>query len=116
MPNRQTDIELGTCKSIIILSEREENALNKQDFIYLIEVSDALEEMDRLLGKLTGTGHSTGSFTNLDKIYEVLLNNSHHSYKELEETEQECLFYNILLDMKKTPSERADILLKGMVK
>lgn len=90
--------------------------MTEEDFICLIEASDDLERMDRALGQITGMGHSGGLFINLDKIYEVLLHHSHPYYRGNEGNETEALFYRILLDMDKTPAERAKILLNGTVR
>ena len=47
--------------------------LNKEDYIALIEVADAIEQLDRGFEKWLGVGHVGG---NLDGLYGVLLRNA----------------------------------------
>lgn len=48
---------------------------------------------------------------NLDNVYDVIQHNAHHAYSGSEEADQK--FIEILYDRKRTPDERAEILLSG---
>ena len=87
--------------------------MDKQDYISLIEVTDDYEQLDLTLKKITGVGHGSGIYSNLDNIYDVLLRNSHPSYSENDEAES--LFYTILSDSNRTANDRADILINGFI-
>ena len=86
--------------------------MEKRDMELLIEVEDELDNMDKALEQLAGHGHASGEFIRLDNVFDVIQNNSHECFsKESEESMQ--AFFDIMQDRKKTPEERADILLSG---
>lgn len=88
--------------------------MEKKDMALLIEVGDALEDMDKLLEQLTGYGHANGKFVKLDNVFNVIQNNSHEYFIGKSEDRTQ-LFLSILMSREKTPEERADILMNGMV-
>ena len=81
----------------------------------LIEAEDTLDDMDRLLERFTGYGHSEGEFIKLDNNFEVIHNNSHKYYSE-NSVEKMQLFLSILMCRDKTAEERADILINGTIR
>lgn len=88
--------------------------MEKKDMALLIEVEDALEDIDKLLEQLTGYGHANGKFVKLDNVFNVIQNNSHEYYADKSEDKTQ-LFMSILMGREKTPEERADILMNGTV-
>lgn len=89
--------------------------MKKKDMALLIEAQDTLDDMDRLLERFTGYGHSEGDFIKLDNIFEVIHNNSHKYYSENSEEKMQ-LFLTILMCRDKTAEERADILINGTIR
>lgn len=89
--------------------------MKKKDMALLIEAEDTLDDMDRLLERFTGYGHSEGDFIKLDNIFEVIHNNSHKYYTENSEEKMQ-LFLSILMCRDRTPEERADILMNGTIR
>ena len=98
-----------------IILYKEEMIVTKEDYIALIEISDDYEKLDSALKAITGVGHGSGTFTNLDNLYEVLLRNANECYSKDGE-EAEFLFYCLLEDTRRSPEERADILMNGTVR
>ena len=88
--------------------------MEKKDMALLIEVEDALEDIDKLLEQLTGYGHANGKFVKLDNVFNVIQNNSHEYYADKSEDKTQ-LFMSILMGREKTPEEAADILMNGTV-
>lgn len=89
--------------------------MTKKDMELLIEVEDALADMDQVLEQLAGYGHANGEFTKLDNVFDVICHNSHTIYGKNSEEGQELLF-KILMDRDLTPEQRADILMNGTVR
>ena len=89
--------------------------LNKEDYIALIEVADAIEQLDRGFEKWLGVGHVGGNLDGLDRLYGVLLRNANDCYRCNEE-ESEKIFYDLLTDSSRTTEERADILIEGKIR
>lgn len=81
--------------------------------ILLIETEDEMDRMDKVLEQLTGQGHGNGEFIKLDNVYDVIQHNAHPTYSGSEEADQN--FYEIVSNQEKTPEERAEILLNGLV-
>ena len=89
--------------------------MDKKDMALLIEVEDELHNMDMALEQLAGHGHASGEFTKLDYVFDVIQNNSHACFSsESEETMQ--AFFDIMQDRDRTPEQRADILMNGIIK
>ncbi|MDE7327024.1 MAG: hypothetical protein K2N63_12270 [Lachnospiraceae bacterium] len=89
--------------------------MSKEDMKSLIEVEDALADMDKSLEKLAGLGHASGEYVKLDNVFDVIYRNSHTVYSGNAEEGQE-LFFRILMSREMTPEQRADILLNGMIR
>ena len=89
--------------------------MEKKDMALLIEVEDALADMDKVLEQLTGQGHANGVFVELDRVFDVICHNAHAIYEENSEEGQELLF-KILMRRDLTPEQRADILINGTVR
>ena len=87
--------------------------MDREDIILMIEAADSLEDFDEVLRVLSGSGHGGGRLYGLDNVYELLLKYSHEYYRD--ENAQE-LFFRIIEDRKKSPEERADILMNGTVR
>ena len=87
--------------------------LDKKDMILLIETEDEMDRMDKALEQLTRQGHANGEFTKLDNVYDVIQHNAHPAYSGSEEADQN--FHEIVSNQKRTPEERAEILLNGMM-
>ena len=87
--------------------------LSVEDMIRLIETEDEIDRMDKVLEQLTGQGHANGDFIKLDNVYDVIQNNAHPAYSGSEEADQK--FHELISNKKKTPGERAEILLNGIV-
>lgn len=87
--------------------------MDREDIINMIKMTDDLEKLDMELKVISGMGHGSGSLTNIDNVYELLMKYSHEYYSEDDNAE---LFYNIIADVSKSPEERADILMNGTVR
>ncbi len=85
--------------------------LSAEDMIWLIETEDEINQMDKVFEQLAGHGHASGDFIKLDNVYDVIQHNAHPAYSGSEEADQK--FIEILYDRKRTPDERAEILLSG---
>jgi len=88
--------------------------IDARDMILLIETEDALNDMDQTLEQLAGHGHASGDFIKLDNVFDVIYHNSHTVFAENSEKGQE-MFFQILINRKLTPKERAEILMNGLV-
>lgn len=86
--------------------------MDQRDMELLIEVEDELDKMDQALEQLAGHGHASGEFIKLDNVYDVIRHNAHPAYSGSEEAVQK--FIEILYDRRRTPQERAEILLGGV--
>ena len=73
--------------------------LSTEDMIRLIETEGEINQMDKVFEQLAGHGH------------DVIQHNAHPAYSGSEEADQK--FIEILYDRKRTPDERAEILLSG---
>lgn len=94
--------------------QKEDFAVEKRDLALLIEVEDELHNMDMALEQLAGHGHASGEFIKLDNVFDVIQNNSHKCFSsESDETMQ--AFFDIMQDRDRTPEERANILLRGVL-
>ena len=91
----------------------EEKIMQKSDLILLIEAEDELYGLDKALEQLAGHGHASGEFVKLDNVYSVIQNNSHPSFTGSDMADQ--AFYRVLTSREKTPEERAEILLNGLI-
>lgn len=89
--------------------------MEKRDMALLIEVEDELHNMDQVLEQLAGHGHASGEFTRLDNVFDVIQNNSHVCFSHTSEESMQA-FFDIIQDRDRTPEERADILLNGIVR
>lgn len=89
--------------------------MEKKDMALLIEVEDALADMDKVLEQLAGQGHANGEFVELDNVFEVIYRNSHPVYSENPEEGQE-LFFRILMSRDLTSEQRAEILINGTIR
>ena len=89
--------------------------MTKEDYIALIEVSDAIEQLDRGFENWLGVGHIGGNLDGLDRLYGVLLRNANKCYSNDGEGAEQ-LFFDLLTDLSKTPEDRADILLNGNIR
>ena len=87
--------------------------MNQKDMMRLIETEDEIDRMDKVFEQLAGQGHANREFTKLDNVYDVIQHNAHPVYSGSEEADQR--FLEILYDRKRTPDERAEILLSGKV-
>ena len=87
--------------------------MNQKDMIRLIETEDEIDRMDKVFEQFAGQGHANGEFTKLDNVYDVIQHNAHPTYSGSEKADQR--FLEILYDRKRTPDERAEILLSGKV-
>lgn len=85
--------------------------LSVEDMKLLIETEDEIHQIDKVFEQLTGQGHANGDFIKLDNVYDVIQHNAHPAYSGSEEADQK--FIEILYDRKRTPDERAEILLSG---
>ena len=85
--------------------------LSAEDMTRLIETEDEINQMDKIFEQLVGHGHASGDFIKLDNVYDVIQHNAHPAYSGSEEADQK--FIEILYDRKRTPDERAEILLSG---
>lgn len=74
----------------------------------LVSVVDTLLKLNDTLKLLTGMGYQE-RFAKLDNVYEVILLDS--IFCGCETDEQMRMFYEIVEDRNKTPTERAEILL-----
>lgn len=90
--------------------------MTKDDMILLIELEDALADMDKALEELTGYGHSDGNFVELDNAFTVLYHNSHAMYHSESPEKGQELFFGILMNRSLTPAERTEILMNGLYK
>ena len=90
-------------------------SVTKEDYIALIEVSDAIEQLDRGFENWLGVGHIGGNLDGLDRLYGVLLRNANKCYSNDGEGAEQ-LFFDLLTDLSKTPEDRADILLNGNIR
>lgn len=88
--------------------------MEKRDLALLIEVEDELHNMDMALEQLAGHGHASGEFIKLDNVFDVIQNNSHKCFSS-ESDENMQAFFDIMQDRDRTPEERADILLRGVL-
>ncbi len=89
--------------------------MEKKDMASLIEVEDALADMDQVLVQFTGQGHANGEFVELDNVFNVIYRNSHPFYSESSEEKQELFFY-ILMNRNWTAEQRAEILMNGTIR
>ena len=80
--------------------------LSTEDMIRLIETEGEINQMDKVFEQL-----ASGDFIKLDNVYDVIQHNAHPAYSGSEEADQK--FIEILYDRKRTPDERAEILLSG---
>lgn len=88
--------------------------MEKKDMALLIEVEDELHNMDMALEQLAGHGHASGEFIKLDNVFDVIQNNSHECLSGgPDETIQ--VFFDIMQDRDRTPEERTDIFLRGVL-
>ena len=90
------------------------NGMTKKDYIDLIMVAEDIEKLDKTLQYLTDYTHSQSNFANLDKIYNVIKNNSNVYYHQENDLVEE-LFFRIIEDTDKSFEERADILLNARI-
>lgn len=88
--------------------------MEKKDMAKLIEVEDELHNMDKALEQLAGHGHASGEFTKLDNVFDVIQNNSHACFSSTSEETMQA-FFDIMQDRDRTPEQRADILMNGLV-
>ena len=88
--------------------------MEKKDMAKLIEVEDELHNMDKVLEQLAGHGHASGEFTKLDNVFDVIQNNSHACFSSTSEETMQA-FFDIMQDRDRTPEQRADILMNGLV-
>lgn len=88
--------------------------MTREDYCALIEVSDAITQLDVGFEALFGVGHSGGNLGGFDKIYDVLLHYA-DEYYHADRAEVWILFNQILADTNKSIDERADILIQGMI-
>ena len=88
--------------------------MEKKDMAKLIEVEDELHNMDKALEQLAGHGHASGEFTKLDNVFDVIQNNSHECFSSTSEETMQA-FFDIMQDRDRTPEQRADILMNGLV-
>ena len=88
--------------------------MEKRDMALLIEVEDELHNMDMVLEQLAGHGHASGEFTRLDNVFDVIQNNSHACFSSESEESMQA-FFDIMQDRDRTPEERADILMNGII-
>ena len=89
--------------------------MTQKDMILLVEAQEDIFKIDILLKKLTGLGHSSGEFINLDNIFEIICNNVHRSYySKYNKTEYELTdkIYNILTAENMTAEQKAALLLQ----
>ncbi|RKI38481.1 hypothetical protein D7V86_19570 [bacterium D16-51] len=87
--------------------------MDQKDMMRLIETEDEINQMDKVFEQLAGYGHASGDFIKLDNVYDVIQHNAHPAYSGSEEADLK--FIEILYDRKRTPDERAEILLRGKV-
>lgn len=88
--------------------------MEKRDMALLIEVEDELHNMDKALERLAGHGHASGEFIKLDNVFDVIQNNSHECFSSTSEETMQA-FFDIMQDRDRTPAERAEILMNGIV-
>ena len=88
--------------------------MEKIDMALLIEVEDELDNMDKALEQLAGHGHASGDFIKLDNVFDVIQNNSHACFSSESEESMQA-FFDIMQDRDRTPEERADILMNGII-
>lgn len=88
--------------------------MEKKDMAKLIEVEDELHNMDKALEQLAGHGHASGEFTKLDNVFDVIQNNFHACFSSTSEETMQA-FFDIMQDRDRTPEQRADILMNGLV-
>lgn len=89
--------------------------MEKRDMALLIEVEDEIDNMDQVFEQLAGHGHANGEFTKLDYVFDVIQNNSHECFSSKSEETMQA-FFDIMQDKDRTPEERAEILMNGMVR
>lgn len=87
--------------------------MTREDMVLLIEAEDTINNMNAVFMQLTGFGYADGEFAKLDNVFEVILNNSDQSYSMDEDENMGNRFYNILMNQKLSPGERADMLMEG---
>lgn len=73
--------------------------MTREDYIALIEVSDAIEQLDRGFENWLGVGHVGGNLDGLDRLYGVLLRNANKCYSNDGEGAEQLFFVVFFLIM-----------------
>lgn len=85
--------------------------LNEEEITMLIEMSDALEILEKSMKMVTGYSYEDGQCQSLSNLYTILKNHVSAKWRESKSDDDFDQFMEIVLDSKKTPMQRAKELL-----
>lgn len=88
--------------------------ISQKDMVKLIKVEDSIVDIAKAFSEIWGSSYNPcGMYGRLDLINEIIRSNSHKTFQGEDDNTFEK-FMDTLYDRKKSPEERAAMLLNGV--